>query len=63
MELQAYKKELAELKGHASELSKDNVALASEVMQLRGMVAKERENGCALGNRIGHLQVWRSDLC
>jgi hypothetical protein len=57
IKLQVCKQQLADVKGQAAELSKDNVALASEVMQLRALLAKEKENGCALGNRIDHLQV------
>jgi hypothetical protein len=46
-----------ELKEWAETLSRDNVALASEVMQLRVMLAAEKENGFALGDRVDRLQV------
>lgn len=46
-----------ELKDWTDTLSKDNVALASEVMQLRTMLAAEKENGCVLGDRVEKLQV------
>lgn len=46
-----------ELQDWTETLSKDNVALASEVMQLRTMLAAEKENGCVLGSRVDKLQV------
>ena len=46
-----------ELEEWAEALSRDNTALASEVMQLRAMLAAEKENGHALGDRVGKLQV------
>lgn len=49
-----------ELKDWGETLSKDNVALASEVMQLRTMLAAEKENGCVLGDRVDKLQVCTS---
>ena len=61
MELQVdkYKQMLHELAASAEVLSKDNVVLSTEVMQLRERCAAEREQGSALEGRVGQLQARR----
>jgi regulator of replication initiation timing len=56
-QLERYKQMLHELAASAEVLSKDNVVLSTEVMQLRERCQKEREEGSVLQNRVGHLQV------
>lgn len=53
-----YKGMLQELATSAEVLSKDNVALSSEVRQLRKQCEAERTKCFALEGRAGHLQVF-----
>lgn len=56
-QLDRYKQMLHELAASVEVLSKDNVVLSTEVMQLRERCQKEREEGSVLQSRVGHLQV------
>ena len=56
-QVEKYKQMLHELAASADVLSKDNVVLSTEVMQLRDQCQTERDQGQALEGRVGHLQV------
>ena len=56
-EVHRYKSMLQELASSAEVLSKDNVVLSTEVMQLRERVRNEASSGVALQDRVGQLQV------
>ena len=52
-----YKQMVQDLAASSQMLSKDNVILSEEVAQLRRKCSDEQEQGCALEERVGKLQV------
>jgi chromosome segregation ATPase len=61
-QVEKYKGMLHELAASAETLSKDNVVLSTEVMQLRERCREERVQGGALESRVGKLQARRAHL-
>lgn len=61
-QVEKYKQMLHELAASADVLSKDNVVLSTEVMQLRDRCQTEKEQGKQLEGRVGHLQVCATDI-
>jgi chromosome segregation ATPase len=56
-QVESYKSQLTELSRSAKILSQDNIALSTEVMQLRQRLSEENEHGSVLEGRVGQLQV------